>query len=174
MSDTKIQWTDTTWNVVTGCTKISAGCKNCYAERDWHRVYGGGAPKAMRDKYGIRKFTDVLCHEDRLNQPLRWQRPRMIFVNSMSDLFHEDVPVEFITSAFEVMRSSWRHTFQVLTKRPERMRQFMKDWLWLTWRPAAPLSNVWLGVSCEDQKAADERIPILRSRCYLRCLFGRG
>ena len=118
MSDkTGIAWTDATWNPITGCSKVSQGCKNCYAEREWGRLSAN--PKAT-NYYG-RAFTDVACHEDRLNQPLRWKKPRMIFVNSMSDLFHEEVPDAFIDKVFAVMALANRHTFQVLTKRPERM-----------------------------------------------------
>lgn len=148
----QIEWTDATWNPTTGCTKVSQGCKHCYAERIFHRPYPG------------RKFTDVRTHPDRLRQPLSWQRPRRIFVNSMSDLFHEDVPDEFIMQVFFIMAAAGRHTFQVLTKRPRRMLD------WFAWfeacKPAYdrndPYSNVWLGVSVENQEAADERIPLLR------------
>ena len=140
----KIEWCDATWNPVTGCTKISQGCKNCYAEGVANRFWGD------------RKFTDVQCHEDRLDQPLRWKRPRRIFVNSMSDLFHLDVPDEFIDKVFGVMVLAKQHTFMILTKRPERMHEVI-------WRlfPTAYLKNVWLGVSVENQDTADERIPLL-------------
>lgn len=146
--NTGIEWTDATWNPTTGCTKVSAGCKHCYAERDWARL-------VHLPSYKGRAFTDVACHEERLSQPLRWQKPRMIFVNSMSDLFHLHVPDEFISHVFKVMRDSPQHTFQVLTKRAERMRDF------LSVRYPVPLPNVWLGISVEDQSAADERIPLL-------------
>lgn len=144
---TKIEWTDEVWNPVTGCTKVSQGCKHCYAERIAERFWGE------------RKFTDVQCHEDRLNIPLHWRKPRRVFVNSMSDLFHPDVDFEFIKLVYRVMFLSMQHTFQILTKRPERMFEFtnwmIKDGIHM------PISNVWLGVSCEDQAAADERIPWL-------------
>lgn len=175
MSDhSHIQWTDATWNPVTGCTKVSAGCKNCYAERDWARLSAN--PKTV---YYGRKFTDVRCHPERLDQPLRWKKPRMIFVNSMSDLFHEDVPGSFIDQVFAVMALSPWHIYQILTKRPERMMRYFQpiggtqraDWVWWAMGrmmnvsrlkyPEWPLANVWLGVSCEDQKTADERIPLL-------------
>lgn len=107
---TKIQWCDETWNPVTGCTKVSAGCKNCYAE------------KVAGRWWGERKFTDVRTHEDRLDAPLRWRKPRRVFVNSMSDLFHEDVPDSFVDQVFAVMALAPRHQFLVLTKRSERMR----------------------------------------------------
>src|SRR3990172_7888541 len=106
MAQSKIEWTDAVWNPVTGCTKVSPGCKNCYAETVAKRFW--------KD----RKFTDVQMHEDRLEQPLHWKKPRMIFVNSMSDLFHEDVPVEFIAKVFNTMYRNQRHIYQILTKRP--------------------------------------------------------
>ena len=171
MGDTTIAWTDKVWNCVTGCTKVSQGCKNCYAERIFHRPYPG------------RKFTDVQCHPERLDQPLRWRKPCRIFVNSMSDLFHEDIPDDFILKVFDVMRQSFNghavalgrlvptHTFQILTKRAERMRSFMNRLVWRdglflgevgAGRPAGQmLTNVQLGVSVEDQVTADERIPLL-------------
>lgn len=152
MSDkTGIEWTDATWNPVTGCSKVSQGCKHCYAEREWPRM------TKLVPAYAGREFTDVRTHADRLDQPLRWKKPRMIFVNSMSDLFHEDVPFEFIDSVFAAMELSPQHTFQVLTKRPARMRDYMLDYR----KHLHPLPNVWLGVSVEDQAAADERIPLL-------------
>lgn len=169
---TGIAWTDATWNPVTGCTKVSQGCKHCYAEREWARLSAN--PKATN--YFGRTFTDVACHEDRLDQPLRWQKPRMIFVNAMSDLFHEDVPDEFIDKVFAVMALAEHHTFQVLTKRPERMLSYLntvgrEDLIGDVGIPAVrfdsfgvlewPLPNVWLGVSVENQETADERIPLL-------------
>lgn len=163
MSDkTGIAWTNATWNPVTGCTKVSQGCKYCYAEREWGRLSAN--PKATT--YHGRAFTDVACHPERLDQPLRWKKPRMIFVNSMSDLFHEDVPDAFIDKVFAVMALAEKHTFQVLTKRPERMREYLHhpdryDLIGMTAMPLVdtgsfgllewPLPNVWLGVSVEDQ-----------------------
>ena len=180
MSDkTGISWANATWNPITGCAKVSQGCKNCYALRDWARLAAN--PKTI---YHGREFTDVRCHPERLDQPLRWTRSRLIFVNSMSDLFHEDVPDDFIDKVFAVMGLSGKHTFQVLTKRPERMKAYMasraksveyferaaremgytfkfefdgKTHGTLSW----PLPNVWLGVSVENQETADERIPLL-------------
>lgn len=153
MSKSKIEWTDRTWNPVTGCTKVSQGCKNCYAERLYERFNGHGS------------FKNVICHPERLQQPLKWKQPALVFVNSMSDLFHEDVPFEFIKEVFGIMYWAKKHTFQVLTKRPERMLEF---YTWLFKRRGMNLNdvqaesnNVWLGVSVEDQKAADERIPLL-------------
>ena len=156
----KIEWTDATWNPTSGCSKVSAGCKNCYAERTWKRLSAPGQP------YDGRKFTDVQCHPDRLDQPLRWRKPRRIFVDSMSDLFHEDVPFEFIARVWNTMFDCGsgdycerQHTFQILTKRPQRALEFSK-WMDREVR-AMDYRNVWLGVSVEDQATADERIPIL-------------
>src|SRR5437667_4189809 len=155
--NTTIEWCDTTWSPVTGCTKVSAGCENCYAERIFPRIYGK-----------TRRFTDVICHEDRLEQPLHWRKPRRVFVNSMSDLFHEDVPDDFISRVFAVMYLSRRHTYQILTKRSERMLDYlnemsndpdaycyawaseMNDYLDDVTTEIWPLPNVWLGVSIED------------------------
>jgi protein gp37 len=166
----KIEWTDATWNPVTGCTKVSAGCKNCYAERDFHRPYPG------------RDFSDVRCHDDRLDWPFRWRgskqakaegRESRIFVNSMSDLFHDSVPFAFIRHVFRIIWRSPQHTFQILTKRPERMLWFCQhtamDWAnrFIYHSPVEAftssivLPNVWLGVSVENQLTADERIPLL-------------
>ncbi len=147
----KIEWTDETWNPVTGCTKVSAGCKNCYAER----LATGRLKHLYPDGFG-----KVTTHPDRLDQPLRWKRPRRIFVCSMSDLFHEDVPTGFIYDIFAVMKRAPQHTFQVLTKRPERMGRYIKSrWPTPAFENLHP--NVWLGVSVEDQATADERIPLL-------------
>ena len=179
MSDkTGISWANATWNPITGCAKVSQGCKNCYALRDWARLAAN--PKTV---YHGREFTDVRCHPERLDQPLRWTRSRLIFVNSMSDLFHEDVPDDFIDQVFAVMgnvfcKMGQPHVFQVLTKRPERMKNYLNDpetvvrvtramkdmGLHLAGENAAPtwpLPNVWLGVSVENQETADERIPLL-------------
>ena len=159
MSDkTGIAWTDATWNPTTGCTKVSLGCKHCYAEREWARLSAN--PKAIA--YYGREFTDIRCHPDRLTEgPIRWRKPRMIFVNSMSDLFHEKVPFEFIDEVFEIVNCSPMHTFQILTKRPERMLEYFQrsEIAWAV--DEGPLDNVWLGVSVEDQVTADERIPLL-------------
>lgn len=143
---TKIEWTDETWNPVTGCTKVSQGCKNCYAERHANRMRG-------RCGYPGDDPFKVTLHHDRLEQPLGWRKPRRVFVCSMGDLFHEDVPAQFIGNIFGVMGRGSQHTFQVLTKRPQRMMRIVGA--------TAPPPNVWLGVSVENQAAADERIPIL-------------
>ncbi|KLI04536.1 MULTISPECIES: DUF5131 family protein [Mycolicibacterium] len=170
MSDkTGIEWTDATWNPVTGCTKVSAGCDHCYAETIAHRFTGSKAyPNGFQ----------VTLRPERLDQPLRWKRPRRIFVNSMADLFHDDVPDEYIAQVFAVMAAAPHHTFQVLTKRHARMRSLLNSDGFLdavteadgregycataglttyTW----PLPNVWLGVSTENQKWANIRIPAL-------------
>jgi protein gp37 len=142
---TSIEWTEATWNPVTGCTKVSPGCAYCYAERITTRL---GGPRFLPS------LATVRPHPERLQQPLRWKRPRLIFTCSMSDLFHEDVPTTFLADVFETMRSAHWHIFQVLTKRPERMRRFFEEW-------GDPPSNVWLGVSVENQRWANTRIPVL-------------
>ncbi|HZL59849.1 MAG TPA: phage Gp37/Gp68 family protein [Stellaceae bacterium] len=136
---TKIEWTDATWNPVTGCTKISAGCDHCYAERFSERFRGTpGHP--------FQVGFDLTLRPERLEQPLRWRQPRMIFVNSMSDLFHKEIPREFICRVFDTMeRASW-HTFQVLTKRSSLLRDFLRE---RYGKDRGPL-NMWFGVSVED------------------------
>ena len=148
---TKIEWTDETWNPVTGCTKISPGCANCYAERMAKRL------AENRTVFASFKYADfqVATWEDRLSQPLRWTKPRRVFVCSMGDLFHDNVPEEFIEKVWWTMARAQRHTFQVLTKRAERMQNHLSR----QWEDAA--YNVWLGVTAEDQKRANERIPLL-------------
>lgn len=145
---TKIEWTEKTWNPITGCTKISQGCKNCYAESIAKRFW--------KD----RKFTEIKFHEERLNQPLKWENPSMVFVNSMSDLFHESISYYIIDKIFYQMEIANQHTYQVLTKRPERMLEFAKAYCKKYEVPNLP-KNVWVGVSVENQDTADERIPIL-------------
>jgi len=138
MGSTKIEWTESTWNPVTGCTKVSAGCANCYAERMAKRL------QAMRQPNYQNGF-DVTCHDHVLEQPLSWKKPRTVFVNSMSDMFHEDVSEDFITAVFDVMKRAHWHRFQVLTKRDQRMAELAPR---LDWP-----SNVWMGVSVENRKA---------------------
>jgi protein gp37 len=145
-----IEWTESTWNPVTGCTKVSQGCRNCYALRDWPRLSAN--PQTV---YFGRAFTDVQCHDDRLGQPLEWKKPRRIFVNSMSDLFHAAVPDGFIAGVFSTMMLADQHTYQILTKRPERMRAFLHSREW------APPAHIQIGVSCEDQMTWEERVPEL-------------
>lgn len=135
MANTKIEWTNATWNPTTGCTKVSPGCKFCYAERFSKRL------SAM----GVQKYTNafqVALHRDVLELPLHWKRPQLIFVDSMSDIFHENVPEEFVQDIFAVMRKANWHQFQILTKRSERMLQFVPQ---IDWPP-----NVWMGVSVEN------------------------
>lgn len=158
MSTSKIEWTDETWNPTTGCAKVSAGCKNCYAEVMSKRLAGMGQEKyqgIMTD--GGRFNGRVRTHDDELSRPYTWKKPRKVFVNSMSDLFHEDVPFTFIYKVFMTMERTPQHTYQILTKRPERMLEFLKDYAQIV--DAVP--NVWLGTSVENQDAANERIPHL-------------
>lgn len=172
MSDkTAIEWTDATWNPVTGCDRVSPGCDHCYAESIAHRFAG---TKAYPDGF------KVTLRPERLDQPLRWKRPRKVFVNSMSDLFHKDIPDEYIARVFAVMALAQQHTFQVLTKRHGRMRSLLNSDAFVdlfgealytfehptgeeTAEPISqwPLPNVWVGVSVEDQQRADLRIPAL-------------
>lgn len=169
----KIEWTDATWNPVTGCTKVSPGCDHCYAETFAERWRGTPG-------HYFEGGFDVQLRPDKLDMPLRWTKPRRIFVNSMSDLFHEQVPDRFIAQVFEVMGAAKQHTFQVLTKRHGRMRSLLNRWSEHATKgcycPADqggcsapvdvehgewPLPNVWLGVSVENQQWADIRIPAL-------------
>lgn len=173
---TAISWTDATWNPTTGCTRVSSGCDHCYIDRT--------PPFRMQgrrfDGEGPGSATGVLLHPERLDQPLRWPRPRRVFVNSLSDLFHDDIPDEFIAQVFGVMAFASQHIFQVLTKRSARMRALLNsddfwkqvelaarsvDYRWPLGIAAAldahALPNVHLGVSVEDQPTADLRIPKL-------------
>jgi protein gp37 len=176
---TTIEWTQRpgtkgeTWNPTTGCAKVSAGCKNCYAEKMHARLTGMGSAKYKEP------FTRVRTWDDALRIPLKWKKPRTVFVNSMSDLFHADVPFEFIDRVFAVMALTPQHTYQILTKRPDRMAEYfgheqgdlydvedcVTDWVYKMGEPEHrvtwPLPNVWLGTSVENQQTADERIPHL-------------
>lgn len=147
MSATAIEWTEVTWNPTTGCSKTSTGCRNCYAERMARRLQAMGQPN-YHDGFSVR------THEHMLALPGRWRKPRMVFVNSMGDVFHEDVPLSFIRRIFGVMEANPRHTFQVLTKRAERLRLLAPRLAW----PA----NVWIGVTAEDNDRLD-RLDALRS-----------
>ena len=142
----KIEWTDATWNPVTGCNKVSPGCKLCYAERLSKRLKATGMVK-------YRNGFAVTLHPDALEIPLRWRKPRTIFVNSMSDLFHDDVPDQFVRDIFSVMESAHWHRYQVLTKRPERVAALNAELPWP--------SQIWLGVSVESDRYLD-RIDLLR------------
>lgn len=183
---TRIEWTDVTWNPVTGCTKVSPGCDHCYAEGIATRFRGPAFPNGF----------DVTLRPNRLDDPFRWRKPSRVFVNSMSDLFHDDIPDHYIAKVFAVMALTPQHTYQVLTKRHGRMRSLLsdddfrdyvsgeivgmtvedgRDDSHLTW-PATtddwwPLANVWLGVSVETQQWADIRIPaLLRTPAAIRFL----
>lgn len=166
MSDgTKIEWTDATWNIITGCSVVSAGCKNCYAMK-----LAGTRLQHHPSRAGLTVDTSngpvwngqVRFNEQWLDQPLEWKRPRMIFVCAHGDLFHESVPDEWIDKIFIIMAMAPHHKFQVLTKRPERMKEYLSSSKGNVNRLFAwPLDNVWLGVSVENQEAADERIPLL-------------
>ena len=134
--NTSIEWTTSTWNPVTGCTKVSAGCRNCYAERMSRRLQAMGQPN-------YRNGFKVTVHEHVLSLPLQWRKPQTVFVNSMSDLFHKGVPKAFILKIFDVMGQAAWHTFQVLTKRSERLIDPGDD---LPWR-----KNIWMGVTVEDK-----------------------
>jgi protein gp37 len=134
--NSSIEWTEATWNPLTGCTKISPGCKHCYAERMALRLQAMGQPNYANG-------FNLTLHEDALELPLRWKKPQKIFVNSMSDLFHKDVPDEFILRTFDVMRRAAWHRFQVLTKRSDRLLELSPRLPWA--------DNIWMGVSVEDQ-----------------------
>ncbi len=192
MSDgSKIEWTDATWGVVRGCKKVSPGCKNCYAEKVAHRFSGPGRAfegLTVIGEHGPHWTGEARMIPKALSIPLHWRKPRHVFVCSASDLFHEDVPFEYIAAVFGVMAACPQHTFQCLTKRPKRMLEWFK---WMEKEGAVreaqfqaqgyfedpggempaseniptstvwPLPNVWIGVSCENQETADERIPLL-------------
>ena len=147
MGASKIEWTEHTWNPVTGCTKVSAGCRHCYAERMALRLRAMAAP-------GYARGFDLTLHVDRLDQPLERRKPTVYFVCSMADLFHEDVPDAFVDRVLAVARQTPRHTFQILTKRAERLPAFFAS------RPVP--SNVWLGVTVEDRRHGLPRIDHLR------------
>ncbi len=185
---TAIPWTNETWNPVTGCTKVSAGCANCYAQRMTLRLKTMG-----QEKYAA-GFDKVVCHPCELEKPLRWKRPRKIFVDSMGDLFHKDVPDEFIDRVFAVMALCPQHTFQVLTKRPERGVEYLDDPICRSYRvfqsgeavgvfpeedgyfgrttvyPLWPLLNVWLGTSVENQAAVNRIDHLVRCPAAVRFL----
>lgn len=154
-----IEWTEATWNPTTGCTKISAGCKNCYAEKLSKRL------KAM----GIKKYENDFAfteHDGEVELPLRWKKPRKIFVNSMSDLFHKDARMEFVASCFETMvRADW-HMYQVLTKRPEKMARFAE--LFHRYFGFSIPDHIWMGVSAEDNRAVRRIVGLRKVKCGIR------
>ncbi len=169
-----IEWTrgddgsaGATWNPVTGCTKVSEGCDHCYAATLARRLKAMGNPRYQLDGPDGPGFG-VTLHPDKLTEPLSWRKPRRVFVNSMSDLFHDQVPDEFIAAVFQVMARTPRHTYQVLTKRPGRMASFVARWMddacWpetgcpIFGNERTPLPNVWLGTSVEDQRWVTVRL----------------
>jgi protein gp37 len=177
MSNTSIEWTSKVWNVTRGCARVSAGCGTgvaggCYAERQAHRFSGPGMPYeglTKMGKHGPQWTGRCIFVPEKLDEPLHWKKPARIFVNSMSDLFHDDITNEQISTVFSVMADCPQHTFQILTKRPARMLEALE---WIEEHSGGhhgnwPLQNVHLGVSCENQETANERIPIL-----LKCPAG--
>ena len=153
---TKIEWTDETWNPVTGCAKVSPGCKHCYAETFAERFRGVVMPGGKLHVFN--GGFDPELRPERLAHPLKWRQPRRVFVNSMSDLFGEFVPDSYIARVFDVMRQTPRHTYQVLTKRAERLASWTRHNHWLQ-----DERHIWLGVSVEDKKYGLPRIERLRS-----------
>jgi protein gp37 len=146
MSQTKIEWTELTWNPTTGCNKVSQGCKFCYAEVMARRLKAMGLEK-------YRNGFELTLHEDALKIPYTWKQPKIVFVNSMSDLFHKDIPLEFLQRVFKVMNDNPQHVFQVLTKRADILLKYHKELEWT--------HNIWMGVSVEDEKSL-ARINLLR------------
>ena len=165
MADTSIEWTDATWNPVAGCTIMSAGCTNCYAMRMAARLEAMGVDKyrgLTRKSGGRAKWTGVLrLDEAALSVPEKWSRPRNVFVNSMSDLFHPDVPSDFIGRVWEVMKRTPRHTYQILTKRPDRMAEVLSSGFDV-------LPNVWLGASVEDDRVIHRLVELRQVPAAIR------
>jgi protein gp37 len=170
MASTKIEWTDAVWNPIRGCSRVSEGCRNCYAERQAIRQSGPGGkyeglvrihitpPRPPTPERREPRWTGkVVFDEEKLKDPLGWKKPRRIFVNSMSDLFHERVEDNWIHEVIAIMAVCPQHTFQILTKRPTRMREFLST----HYVHISKFRNIWWGVSVEDQATADERIPLL-------------
>ncbi len=151
----KIEWTQFTWNPVTGCSRISEGCRHCYAERMAGRLYAMGSPR-------YRNGFEVTLHPDLIDLPRRMAKPRLIFVNSMSDLFHEKIPDSFIHKVFDTMAGCPQHTFQVLTKRSERLHRIASRLPWP--------SNVWMGVSVENQKVISRAMDLAQVPAHIRFL----
>jgi protein gp37 len=148
MAQSSIEWTEMTWNPTTGCDKISAGCKFCYAEVMSKRLQVMGVEKYKNN-------FEITIHEEELQTPYQWKKPKIVFVNSMSDLFHKDVPIEFIRKVFKVMKENPQHVFQVLTKRADVLRYYDSEG-WLDWT-----HNIWMGVSVENEKVTN-RIKLLQ------------
>jgi len=155
MAESRIEWTELTWNPTTGCTKISAGCKFCYAEVMAKRLKAMGL-----DKY--KNGFKLALHEDALSIPYSWSGSKIVFVNSMSDLFHKDIPLAFIKKVFKVMNENPQHTFQVLTKRSDILLKYDKE---LNWTP-----NIWIGVSIEDDKFVNRIDDLRKTSAYIKFL----
>src|SRR3989337_3206675 len=149
MAQSSIEWTEMTWNPTTGCDKISAGCKFCYAEVMSRRLQAMGVEKYANN-------FELTVHEEELNTPYTWKKPKVVFVNSMSDLFHKDVPITFIQKVFRVMRENPQHVFQILTKRADLLRYYDSEGL-LEWT-----HNIWMGVSLENAKVIN-RLELLKA-----------
>lgn len=166
MSDTSIEWTDATWNPVAGCAIATAGCTNCYAMRMAARLESMGVEKysgLTRKSGGRYVWTGkITLDEKSLAAPLKWRKPRKIFVNSMSDLFHPDVSAEFVARVWDIMRQTPQHTYQILTKRPDRMADIVSEF------PGGVLPNVWLGTSVEDSAVLDRLDDLRRTPAIVR------
>lgn len=154
MAMSNIEWTQKTWNPVTGCTKISAGCKNCYAEKMALRLQAMGVAQ-YKDGFKLALAPGMLA------KPYTWKKPQLVFVNSMSDLFHKDIPLEYIQSVFRVMNNT-PHTYQVLTKRSERLAELAP---FLTWTP-----NIWMGVSVEEEKVSSRILDLIKVPAAIKFL----
>jgi len=153
MNKTTIEWTEITWNPTTGCTKITEGCKNCYAEKMAKRLKAMGTPKYQNG-------FDLTLHRDTLLEPYSWKKPKVVFVNSMSDLFHEDVPLEFIQEVFSVMNNNPKHIFQVLTKRADILEQYSPILNWT--------ENIWMGVTIESNRQYQRVDHLRRSGAFIK------
>lgn len=155
MAQTRIEWTELTWNPTTGCNKVSQGCKFCYAEVMARRLKAMGLEK-------YRNGFELTLHEDALKIPYTWKQPKIVFVNSMSDLFHKDIPLEFIQRVFKVMNDNPQHVFQVLTKRADVLLKYHKELEWT--------HNIWMGVSVEDSKSLGRINFLRRTRAKVKFL----
>ena len=153
MAQSKIEWTEETWNPITGCTKCSNGCIHCYAETFARRLQAMGNPR-------YRNGFQVTLHEDLFEKPFEWKKPKLVFVNSMSDLFHEDIPVDVILKLFDVMNNSSKHTFQILTKRSKRLEELSPRIKWT--------KNIWMGVSVESQDVLFRSEDIKKTGAYIK------
>ena len=161
MTDSAIEWTNKTWNPTTGCTKVSLGCKNCYAETASKRLFAWGKKKYRN----IFKFTQ---HPDDIGIPLKWRKPQKVFVNSMSDLFHEDAQMEFIAQCFDTMLRADQHTYQILTKRPKIMAEFSE--MFGKFAGFQIPNHIWMGASVEDSRVVDRIDDLRKVRCGMRFL----